>query len=303
MHSPAFEAYRSSPPRRVSLWRLLFGIIIIGLCWLGTSLLAGLPALLDENTDPLAFFSSKVGTLVTLASFIGIWIGVWIATRFVHREPFSNVLGASRRINSGDFAKGLVAVALTSILSELLIYFLNPQFERTALDLGTWLVFIIPVSVLCFVQTSAEELLFRGYLPRNLANRFRSPWIWAVLPSVAFIGLHLTPQMPASQLALVIISIGTLTALMMFLVWLTGNLGASFGVHMGNNLFGFALVAHQEEFAGLALFKGVAINDPGISNDFALALGAIGVVCVGITALLLLHSRSPLKVGGSSSLA
>lgn len=296
MHSPSFEAYRSSPPRRVSLWRLLFGIVVIGLCWLGTSLLAGLPALLDRSADPLAFFSSKIGTLATLASFIGIWIGVWIATRFIHREPFSNVLGVSRRINFGDFAKGLLAVFLTSVLSEVLIYILNPQFERTALDIGTWLVFIVPVLALCFVQTSSEELLFRGYLPRNLANRFRSPWIWAVLPSIMFIGLHLTPQMSASQLALVVISIGTLTALMMFLVWLTGNLGAAFGVHMGNNLFGFALVAHQDEFAGLALFRGVPINDPAMGNDFALALGAVGVVCVGLTALLLLHSRSPLKV-------
>jgi len=297
MHSPAFEAYRSSPPHRVSLWRLLIGIIIIGLCWLGTSLLAGLPALLDETVDPLAFFSSKIGTLVTLASFAGIWIGVWIATRFVHREPFSNVFGASRRINFSDFGKGLIAVALTSVLSEVLIYLLNPQFERTALELGTWLVFVVPIILLCFVQTSAEELLFRGYLPRNLANRFRSPWIWAVLPSIAFVSLHLTPQMSMSQLALVVVSIGTLTALMMFLVWLTGNLGAACGVHMGNNLFGFVLVAHQDEFAGLALFKGVPVNDPAMSNDFALALGVVGVVCVGITALLLLHSRSPLKVG------
>lgn len=298
MYNPAFEAYRSSQPRRVSLWRLLVGITIIALCWLGTSLLAGLPALVGENTDPLAFFSSKIGTLATLASFIGIWIGVWIATRFVHREPFRNVLGVSGRVHIGDFGKGLLAVVLTSVLSELLIYALNPQFERTALDIGTWFVFIVPIALLCFVQTSSEELLFRGYLPRNLANRFRSPWIWALLPSVVFIGLHLTPQMSASQLLLVVVSIGTLTALMMFLVWLTGNLGAAFGVHMGNNLFGFALVAHQEEFAGLALFKGVPINDPAMSDEFAFALGAVGVVCVGITALLLLHSRSPLRVSG-----
>lgn len=300
MSSPAFENYRYSAPRRVSLWRLLFGVIIIGLCWLGTSLLAGLPALLGNDADPFAYFSSKIGTLATLGSFIGIWIGVWLVTRFVHGEPFRNVLGVSGRIRIGDFGKGLVAVGLTSLLSELLIYVLDPTFERTGLAFGTWLVFLVPIVVLCFVQTSAEELLFRGYLPRNLANRFRSPWIWAVLPSLAFIGLHLTPDMPASQFALVVVSIGALTALMMYLVWLTGNLGAAFGLHMGNNLFGFVLVAHQDEFAGLALFRGVPVNDPGMGGDFALALGAVGIVCVGLTALLLLHPRSPLRIAGTS---
>ena len=296
MSSPAFEIYRSSQPRPVSLLRLLFGIIIIGLCWLVTSLIAGLPALLADDADPLEFFSSKIGTLATLGSFVGIWIGVWIATRFVHREPLGNVLGVSRRINCPDFIKGLVAVTLTSILSELLIYLLDPSFERTTLGIGTWLVYIIPMLLLCFVQTSAEELLFRGYLPRNLANRFRSPFVWALLPSLVFIGLHLTPDMSPAQITLVVVSIGTLTALMMFLVWLTGNLGAAFGIHMGNNLFGFVLVAHQEEFAGLALFRGVPVNDPAMGNDFALALGAVGIVCVGLTAILLLHSQSPLRI-------
>ncbi|MCO5064353.1 MAG: CPBP family intramembrane metalloprotease [Rhizobiaceae bacterium] len=300
MTSPAFETYRYSQPRPVSLLRLFFGIIVIGSCWMGTSLIAGLPALLGEDVDPLAFFSSKLGTLVTLGSFIGIWIGVWFATRFIHGEPLGNVLGVSGRLQGTGFAKGFAAVALTSILSEVLIYALAPDFERTELALGTWLVFLLPVLLLCFVQTSAEELLFRGYLPRNLANRFRSPWVWALLPSLAFVSLHLTPDMRTSQLLLVVVSIGTLTALMMYLVWLTGNLSAAFGVHMGNNLFGFALVAHQEEFAGLALFKGVPVNDPGMSSDFALALGAVGIVCVGLTALLLLHSQSPLKVGSPS---
>lgn len=296
MSSLAFEVYRYSQPHRVGLWRLFFGILIIGLCWLGASLVAGLPAFLGDNVDPMAFLNSRVGTLVMLGSFLGIWLGVWIATRFLHREAFGNVLGIAKRIQVNDFTKGFVAVALTSILSEVLIYMLDPTLVRTALGIGTWLVFLAPILLLCFVQTSAEELLFRGYLPRHLANRFRSPWIWALLPSAAFIGLHLTPDMSIWQFTLVVVSIGLLTALMMFLVWLTGNLGAAFGVHMGNNLFSFALIAHQDEFSGLALFKGAPVNYPTMGADFALALCAVGIVCVGLTALILLHPRSPLRV-------
>lgn len=296
MRSTAFEAYRSSPPRRVTLWRLFAGIIVIGLCWLAASAVAGLPALLGGAADPLAFFNSRLGTLVTLASFLGIWIGVWIATHFIHREPFSNVLGASGRLNGGDFVKGFVAVALTSVLSELLILLLDPTLARTALPFGIWLVLLVPALLLCFVQTSAEEVLFRGYLPRNLANRFRSPFIWALVPSLVFIGMHLTPGMSLSQMALVIASIGILTVLMMYLVWRTGNLGAAFGVHMGNNLFAFTLIAHQDEFSGLALFRGAAVSDPSMSGAFALALIAVGIICVGLTAVLLLHPRSPLAV-------
>jgi hypothetical protein len=37
-----------------------------------------------------------------------------------------------------------------------------------------------------------------------------------------------------------------------------------------------------------------------MGDDFALALGAIGIVCVGLTAILLLHSKSPLRVSGDA---
>ncbi|MBX3596472.1 MAG: CPBP family intramembrane metalloprotease [Rhizobiaceae bacterium] len=300
MKSPAFEVYRSSQTRPVTIWRVLLGLLIIGVCWLATSVLAGLPALLGADTDVATYFASRLGTLITLASFAGIWIGVWIASRLIHKEPLADVLGATGRLNYRDFAKGFAAVAITSLLSEILIYGLEPRFERTDLPFATWLIFAIPVLAFCFVQTSAEELLFRGYLPRHLANRFRSPWVWALLPSVAFICLHLSPGMQASQILLVTVSIGILTALMMFTVWLTGNLGAAFGIHMGNNLFSFALVAHQEEFSGLALFRGVPVNEPGMSGWFAFSLVAIGVVCVSLTALLLLHARSPLRISNGS---
>jgi membrane protease YdiL (CAAX protease family) len=297
--SAAFEAYRSSPPVRVTVPRLLVGALIIVIFWLLTSVAIIVPGMFIFGVDYDTLFSSPLGSLSMLATFSGIWIGAWVAMRYLHREPLSHLFGASRRLSG--FWKGFAAVVLTSILSEILIYLLWPEFERGTIAFSTWLLYLIPVALLCFVQTSAEELLFRGYLLRGLANRFRSPWIWGLLPGAAFVSLHLTPGMSGLDVALLVFSIGSLTVALVLLVYLTGNLGAAFGAHMGNNLFAFLLVGHQAEFGTFALFKGAPVEDIGTNAGQVAALTAISVVCVSLTLLLLLHRSSPLRLAGDEA--
>ncbi len=217
--------------------------------------------------------------------------------RAVHREPFANVLGWSGRIAWADFAKGFVAIVLTSVLSEVLMYLIRPDFTRSTIPLGEWFVYLLPVAVLCFVQTAGEELLFRGYLTRNLANRFRSPWVWAFIPSLIFAGMHLSPSMNIADAATMAISIGSLTALLVALVYVTGNLGAPFGVHMANNFLAFTAISHQSGFSKFSLFNGFAIDGGTVTTTESVLIVLNCLICVGLSALLLLHPKSPLRVG------
>lgn len=294
--SAAFEAYRSNAPRPVTVPRLIGGTLIIVLFWLLTSIVVLLPGLYSTGGDFEALLNSTLGGLLMLATFSGIWIGAWLALRYVHKEPLSNLFGASGRLSWNGFYKGFAAVFVTSVLSEVLIYMIRPDFGRTDVALSSWLVYLVPVALLCLLQTSSEELLFRGYLTRGLANRFRSPWIWAFLPGLAFTALHLTPDMSALDVLLLALTIGSLTVALVLLVYLTGNLGAAFGVHMGNNLFAFLLISHQKEFGTFALFKGADIEHIGTSATQVLVLSAVSILCVGLMLALLLHRGSPLRV-------
>lgn len=296
--SDAFEAYRASPPRPVTLWRLLVGLLIVAVCWLAASVIFVIFGSIVSQGNLETFFETRSGTLGVFATFIGIWIGVWLAMRYLHGEPLANLYGFTRRVATGDFWRGFGAVVLTSLLSEALLYAVWPEMERSPISIGDWLLFAIPVTLLCLVQTSSEEVLFRGYLLRGLANRFRSPWIWALLPGLAFLALHLTPSMDVYDLLLVIFTIGALTAALTAVVYVTGNLGAAFGMHMANNLFAFLLVSHQSDFGQFALLRGTAIEG-GLSGQQLATIAAISLTCVGVTVLLLLHKASPLRVRGS----
>lgn len=303
----AFERYRRSPNARTTLPRLLLGTLIVVFFWALTTtivLFSGTYvyfAWQEAAASPYAmqgFLASPIGILSALASFAGIWIGLWIAMRWVHGEPLSALLGASRRVSWPDFLKGLLAVLITSLVSEILLYLLQPGIARGQISLSSWLLFLIPIIMLTFLQTSSEELLFRGYLLRGLASRFRSPVIWALLPGLLFTSLHWSTSSSAAINACVLASIAAFALLLTLVVRATGNLGAALGAHLGNNLTGFLIISHQESYNSFALFTAKPLEGPGWTTGDAVLIALIGIACSLLTIVLLLSPRSPLRIAG-----
>jgi membrane protease YdiL (CAAX protease family) len=302
----AFERYRRGQADMPGLPRLLLGAAVIVAFWaaatvavLAAGTYIGLGRLIpgiEQPQDMRAFIGSPIGVLTALLSFCGIWIGAWIVMRWFYRAPLAALFGNSRRIARSGFIKGFAAVVLTSLFSEVLFYAMEPQLTRSAIGIVSWLMVAAPVALLAFMQTSAEELLFRGYLTRGLAARFRSPLVWGLLPLMAFTALHWSPASSLAINASVMVSIAAFALVLTLTVYATGNLGAAFGAHLGNNLFGFLLISHQESYNAFALFSGRPLESAGWSPAEAMMISGIGLVSCLLTALLLLHPRSPLKL-------
>ncbi|WP_027037479.1 CPBP family intramembrane glutamic endopeptidase [Mesorhizobium ciceri] len=299
----AFERYRHSPNAKTTLPRLLLGTGIVVLFWAATTvavLVGGTYAFFAWQAAPSSgiqgFLASPLGILTALVSFAGIWIGLWVAMRWVHGEKLSALLGNSRRVSWSGFLKGLIAVLITSFISEVLLYLLQPQIARGPISLSSWLLFAIPIAALTLLQTSSEELLFRGYLLRGLASRFKSPFVWALLPALLFTSLHWSASSSPAINACVLASIAAFALLLTLVVYATGNLGAALGAHLGNNLTGFLLISHQESYNSFALFNARPLEGPGWATSDAVLIAFIGIACSLLTIVLLLHPRSPLKV-------
>lgn len=298
----AFQHYRESAGPKTTVPRLLAGILVIVICWLAVTFIVltagfylytgfGGYARLMES-----FITTRPGTLAVFLTFAGIWLGVWIAMRFLHKEKLSVLFGPTSRLSVGAFLKGLAAVLITSLISELALYAIAPQFVRTPIPLGDWIVFVVPVMLFAFVQTSAEELLFRGYLMRGLAHRFRSPLIWAVLPTLAFTLLHWHGGVPTLMTICVLVTIGSFAVLLAFILYRTGNLGGCMGAHFGNNIMGFLLISHESSFSAFSLYDGAPLQALDWTAGTTAAVTAVGIVSCALTAVLLFHSRSPLRL-------
>ena len=306
----AFERYRRSPNEKTTLPRLIVGVAIVAACWLaitmavifsgayGWMLTGGDEVLTFDDGNPLErFLTTSGGLFATLASFAGIWLGIWIAMRLLHREKLSRLFGDGARLSRSGFLKGFAAVLVTSLLTELGYLLVIPGVGRGPVELGVWALLLLPVLFFAFVQTSSEELLFRGYLMRGLAHRFRSPLAWAVLPTVVFTALHWNPASVLGMNIGVAISIGAFAALLALLVYATGNLGAAMGAHLANNLVGFVLISHDDTLGGLALFRGPPLTGLAWTPMETATIAGVSIASILATWLLLLHPRSPLEVG------
>ncbi|TIV64100.1 MAG: CPBP family intramembrane metalloprotease [Mesorhizobium sp.] len=260
IENAAFEGYRRSPNEKTTLPRLFFGSAIVIAFWMA---------------------------MTALVLFAGTYAYI------VWRLP-----GPSTGQYMQDFLASPVGI-LSALTSFAGIWIGLWEIARGPIAFSSWLLFLIPIALLAFLQTSSEEMLFRGYLLRGLAYRFRSPLIWAVLPGLLFTSLHWNSASTLAINACILVSIGIFALLLTLLVYVTGNLGAGFGAHLGNNLTGFLLISHQEGYNGFALLNAKPLEGPGWTNLDAVLIAAIGIVSTLLTMLLLLHRRSPLRVGVS----
>lgn len=236
-------------------WRLALGLVIIA----ATQAIAfgvlggGVWALLGSDAAgtwlaKLAVASTPATLLTVLALFVPLLVGVVLAARLLHRRGLRSLLGAHVL---RDAVRG--AGVTLAVFAPLVALAWAAGATRPNLPPGIWAA-LLPLTVLgVAVQTLAEEVLFRGYVLQQLAARFRSRLVWAVLPALAFGALHLDPAGPGGA-ALAMAGAATLFGLVAAdLTARSGGVGLAWGLHLANNLVGLGVMATQGGLTGLAL--------------------------------------------------
>jgi membrane protease YdiL (CAAX protease family) len=124
---------------------------------------------------------------------------------------------------------------------------------RPGLDPGLWAM-LLPLGLAgILIQTSAEELLFRGYLQQQLAARFRSPLVWMGVPSAIFAVAHFDPSM-GTNAWLIVAWAALFGVLMADLTARAGSIGPATAIHFTNNAIGMLVISPPDYLSGLALF-------------------------------------------------
>lgn len=256
-----FEAYTASARERAEWWRLVATVLLTAVIVVagifGMFALVGIYA--PERAPELERGGTPFGVMVFLLSFAWFHVGLGLSVRLFHRRGFGTLLGPRgsrlRHFWFGTaFAVGLVFVPFVLAPLDAALFpgeFKPPRFVG---DVGVWATFLVPALIAILVQTSAEEVVFRGYLLQQLAARSKSMLIWAVLPSALFAALHFNPGTFGVNTwfhMLHTLVVGTLLALV---TARTGNLGAAIGLHFANNAVGFLLFGLRGFEDGLALF-------------------------------------------------
>lgn len=277
----AFDRYIAPARAYPEIWRVIAGIVlalVVSAAWTAMtfSLLFSAQAMRD-TLGPIAALpqgSSAIGILVILSTFAGLALGAILAAGLLHgRGPVTLIGPPSDTLRDFTRAVGVIAAFFAvALLLWSLVFDATP-----GLPLSTWLTLLPVALALILLQTGAEELFFRGYLTQQLAARFRSPYVWALLPSVAFAALHYDPSHGTVGAATVLLGVAIFGLAAVDLTQRTGNLGAAWGFHFANNTLALLLVATEGTLPGLALYRTpYTVADAGWTGlaDIALTLFA-----------------------------
>ncbi|MEC7765070.1 MAG: type II CAAX endopeptidase family protein [Pseudomonadota bacterium] len=230
---------------KVQIWRTALGFVaLIAMFFAATFVLFQFGArLISSSPGTMLGGRTPQSASFFFATFIGFHIGLLIVLPLFHKRRYRTLFGATGRLNLRHFAIGTaVTLAIAATLYGVIYIeriFLPDAYEPTVRQIrpvSDWLVWLIPAMLLIFLQTFAEEALFRGYLLQQLRARFASVFVWAVLPSLIFGLLHYDAATYGTMNALAYVINTTTTGILLCLITMrTGNLGAAAGLHFGNN--------------------------------------------------------------------
>jgi membrane protease YdiL (CAAX protease family) len=251
---------------RLGLWRLFLGIVVILAGWLGWTILLFICFVLfklgggqgiQESLGAMQTFiesDSPASVTFQLATFIGVWPAVWLALKFLHGQSFGTLFSPEGGIRWGDFGRGIALAAGFWFVSMLIGSAIAGFPERTDLPLTTWATALVPLAVMVFLQASAEEMIFRGYILQQLAARWRSPLIWGLLPALVFGLAHYSSgsKLGVSWEYVAVTLLFGLTAAA--LVWRTGSLAAAMGLHTGMNVISLSATGLEGVVEGTQLY-------------------------------------------------
>ncbi|MDI9436665.1 MAG: type II CAAX endopeptidase family protein [Euryarchaeota archaeon] len=175
--------------------------------------------------------------LITGVTYALSFFLFYLFVHFLHRKNFRILINYGVGFRWRMFFKGgfiwLVIVSLLSFPD----LFLNPSAYQVSLNPESFYLLLV-LSALAFpVQTSFEEILFRGYLMQGISLISKGPVIPLLVTSAMFGLVHFFNGTNLDQSLSIVIST-FLIGLMLGIITLVDNgLETAMGVHLVNNLF------------------------------------------------------------------
>jgi membrane protease YdiL (CAAX protease family) len=249
-------------------WRYVVGVSLILFCWLALGYLPYFWLVGRDAVTPLTLYVA-----VNFSIFMML-VGLAIAMRFLHRRPLMTLVSADRRLDWRRVAQAAAVWAAIGLAAAAIEHALFPDRYYFSFDAGEFFVFAAIAVVLTPIQTTTEELVFRGYAMQALSLRMRQPLVIAAVSAFLFTLPHLAnPEMQYGTLLLAA-SYYTIGFLLAVITLRDGRLDLAIGLHAANNLM-LALIANYEGSAltGESVFTAREL-DP-VYSFISLAIGAI----------------------------
>ena len=219
-----------------------------------------------DGMELLSIIPANLRLFLMLLPFVFSFFGIWLVVRQLHGQTLRSIITSRAKV---DFRRIVFAFVLwggitTAVLG--LDYMLNPEDYVWNYDAGLFWGTVLIGVLLIPVQTSVEELIFRGYLMQGFAGWFRNSLVPLLFTSIIFGSLHIAnPEIDKLGYEVLLYYIGTGLFLGLISLYDEG-IELALGFHAANNLFTAILVtANWTAFQTNALL--IDISEPELGFE------------------------------------
>lgn len=220
----------------------------------------------QNNTDLYSLFDSNVFLFFALLTFVFAFIGLYLVVEKLHLQKFISIITSRERL---DWSRIIVSFGLWLIIS-VILFFASYFYDSSEIVLQFNL---IPFAILCVItlilmpiQTTAEELLFRGYLMQGFYNLSLNRWFPLLMTSLIFGTMHImNPEVEKIGYLILVYYIGTGLFLGIITLMDEGT-ELAIGFHAANNIIASLLITTDYTvFQTHSIFKD--ISEPSINFE------------------------------------
>jgi uncharacterized protein len=264
---------------RNEFWRYL--VTTIAMIWVAIAIqiVLVLVAFLLGGTTDIESLPVLALLLIAMIPFPFSLAALWGGLRLLHKRPLMSILNPSGKL---AWKRVFVSAGLwfgLAGLSDLLLSLIDPVNYVWTFDFAKFAPYFILAIILIPIQTSTEEMIFRGYLAQWMSRYSRRLWVPLVIPSLVFMLLHgLNPEVLTYGAWLTLPFYFGIGLLLGYITLRSGGLELAIGLHAANNLYAALMVTFPSSaLPSPALFT-IQRYDPVLGLTVFAAMAALYLV-------------------------
>jgi membrane protease YdiL (CAAX protease family) len=232
--------------------------------------------------DPNYQNSLVESNLALLSCFIVPFILIPLITHWLHKRPSWSVAMPVFKINYRDLFFGFFISLVVGVFYSLVLAALGVlEVKYNGMNWNDYIPLFFIGGIGLFIQTSTEELMFRGYLSQFMCRIFNNPVFIITIPSLIFAALHIGNIAKFNGSLYTMIPYFISSFLYGWAAYKSGSLWMSIGLHWSNNFSGMLLIGANGD-----KLKTVA---PFVTEIPSLEMVSVVVLVQAITVVALLH--------------
>ncbi|MDR1182492.1 MAG: CPBP family intramembrane metalloprotease [Bacteroidales bacterium] len=236
-------------------------LIIVALIQITNGNIISTEGLSKMDFSSMGISENLVLFLMLIPFIIGL-LTLYLCIKYLHGRTFSETVNGTKRIRWSRIFSGFSVWLLLMFVYFLASYMISPENFLVQFDVKTFLPLLFLAIIFIPIQTTFEELLFRGYLGQGVAVWTKNRWFVVMIPAVLFGLMHImNPEISTYGVWETMPQYILFGLIFGFIAVLDDGIELSMGMHAANNIFACLFVTYDNSaLKTSAIFKQDVVN-------------------------------------------